>query len=115
MYRPCPYNSDTQEQLWMSIFGDAHDSFCGCDTPYAHALTRMFPEGHKDRQLTVQQIIDRDTKCHFGGTEEGNHGLANTEDAGEGPSKQPEEDGIEDLGDTQIEELIAAADAAIAR
>lgn len=115
MYKPSIYNQDTKQQIWMSIFADSHDQFCCCDTPFAHALTCMFPEGHKDRQLTIQQIINRDTaQCHSGGTEETNHGLADFTREEETPIEQ-KEDALEDLDDVGIEELIAAADAATER
>lgn len=114
MYRPCKYNKETREQLWMSAVGDTHDNFCSCETPYAHALWCMFPEGHKDRNLTIQQIIDRDSTCLSGGNVEISHGLADTGEEEQG-NIPPDEGDLEDLEDTEIEELIAAADAATER
>lgn len=117
LFQPTKYNNETKEQLWMSIFADAHDSICECSTPFAHALWCMFPEGHKDRDLTIAQVITRDTALwHSGGTEEENLGLA---DGGanlpENTEQQPEEERRDSLGDVEIEELIAAADDAITR
>jgi len=60
----------------MSNIADSHDIFCGCNTPFAHLLASIFPPGHQDRNLTVQQILERDyTQCHSGGEEERNLGL----------------------------------------
>lgn len=114
LYKPSTYNVETKQQLWMSVVGDTHDSFCSCDTPFAHALDLMFPVGHTDRNLTVDQIITRDSaRWHSGGTEDKNHGLADGEEEINMP--QREEDDLENIGDEEIEELIAAADAATER
>lgn len=114
LYRPCKYNNETKQQLWMSILGDSHDNFCSCETPFAHALDCMFPIGHSDRNLSVQQIITRDqARWHSGGTEEENHGLADT--AERQPIPEDGADDLENMGDEEIEELIAAADAATER
>lgn len=71
-YKPCTYNQDTKNQLWCSIIADSHDSTCGCDKPFAHLLASIFPPGHADRDLTINQILARDyhTPCHSGGPEE---------------------------------------------
>ncbi len=114
LFKPTKFNNETKQQLWMSIFADAHDSVCECETPFAHALDCMFPTGHRDRQLTIEQIITRDTaQWHSGGIEEENPGLAGGEERIIIPEKQ--EDDLEDIGDEEIEELIAAADAATER
>lgn len=117
LFKPSIYNNDTKQQLWMSIFADSHDSICSCETPFAHALSCMFPEGHRDRQLTVEQIITRDTAlCHSGGTAEENLDLVNTEPTETGATNLRQEEPDEDsLGDVEVEELIAAADDAIIR
>nr|UHS18396.1 MAG: hypothetical protein [Gammatorquevirus sp.] len=116
MFKPSKYNNDTKQQLWMSIFADSHDSICCCETPFAHALQCMFPEGHKDRHLTVDQIITRDlTLWHSGGTDEENHGLADTEQPTSAAIQQREEEEEDILKDEEIEELIAAADDAVTR
>lgn len=114
-FKTTTYNKETLEQLWCSIIGDAHDSICGCIQPYAHLLHIIFPEGHKDLDKTVRQIIQRDLKCHSGGEGETNHGT--TEDktiesaaAATGPTENQGEDIIKD---EELEELIAAANAAI--
>lgn len=114
LYKPCKYNIETKQQLWMSIVGDSHDNFCSCDTPFAHALDLMFPVGHSDRNLTVDQIITRDNiRWHSGGTEEESHGLADGRE--EPPTAPPDADDLENIRDDEIEELIAAADAATER
>lgn len=101
----------------MSVFQDTHDSICECTTGFAHALDLMFPEGHKDRNLTVAQIITRDTALwHSGGTGETSHGLADGKTGPEGDTTEIQEEEKEDsLADEDIEELIAAADDAITR
>ncbi len=68
-HRKSPYNHETKDQMWMSIIGDTHDAICGCDQPFAHLLTNIFPIGHTDRDKTINQIIWRDFKqlCRSGG------------------------------------------------
>lgn len=63
------FNLETKNQLWMSTIADTHDCWCNCDTPFAHLLASIFPPGHRDRILTIQQILSRDYKqlCHSGG------------------------------------------------
>lgn len=110
-YKKCPYNHETQEQMWCSLIGDSHDSFCGCDKPFCHLLASIFPPGHQDRNLTIQQILIRDSQCHSGGEEDASPGMAkdlNIKDSTErkeDPENIKEEDTIEDL-------LFAAAAAA---
>lgn len=72
------YNNETNEQLWMSILSDSHELTCGCDFPFAHLLSIIFPLGHKDRGLTINQILFRDFKeqCHSTGKEGESSGLA---------------------------------------
>lgn len=83
-YKSTTYNFDTKNQLWCSVIADAHDGFCGCQHPFAHLLSSIFPPGHSDRDLTINEILKRDytEQCHSGGKEEENHGLAggDTED-----------------------------------
>lgn len=100
----------------MSIIGDAHDLMCKCETPFAHILHNIFPEGHRDRDKTIREIIQRDIQCLSGGTEEESHGSAG------GEKEQPEERIIieeereEDLiPGEELEELLRAADAAATR
>lgn len=73
-YRKNRYNQETNDQLWMSILSDSHELYCGCDTPFAHLLSNIFPIGHQDRNKSINQILLRDfkqlQKCHSGGGEE---------------------------------------------
>lgn len=108
------YNSDTKHQLWLSTINDIHDTFCCCTRPFAHLLAQLFPEDHKDRHLTVHQIVTREFKAHkclFGGKQEEDGGVA---DAGpstdEGFKLKLEESQEEGFADLNIEELIAAAE-----
>ena len=77
-YKSCPYNEETKNQMWMSSIADTHDSWCNCDTPFAHLLASIFPPGHRDRLLSIQQILERDyqQRCLFGGADAENTGLA---------------------------------------
>lgn len=75
-YRKVKYNGDTLNQMWMSMLADSHDMHCSCNSPFAHLLNSIFPEGHTDRNLTIQQIIQRDLQsCHSGGEEEKDFGI----------------------------------------
>ncbi len=107
-FKPTPYNGCTKNQMWMSMIGDCHDIHCGCNFPFAHLLDSIFPEGHQDRDLTVDSIIKRDLAvCHSGGGEEEDHGLALGTSAANLATKEEKleaEDTKED-----IEELLAAA------
>ncbi len=109
--KPC-YNKETQEQLWQASFADSHDSFCGCTKPVTHLLQLFFPEGHQYRNLTIEQILQKegeDSTCLFGGKEEKD--LCGTEEGH--CSKEKEDIGEqkeEDLTEEAIEELIAVAD-----
>jgi len=68
--------------------------------------------GHKDRDLTINQILLRDyqEKCRSGGTADENHGSAGGGTAG--GFKEIKEDTIEeeDLPKEEIEELLDAAE-----
>lgn len=77
-YKQCPYNEETRNQMWMSSIADTHDSWCNCDTPFAHLLASIFPPGHRDRLLSIQQILERDYKqrCLSGGADAENSGMA---------------------------------------
>ncbi len=77
-YQPTPYNQDTKNQIWMSQLADSHDNICNCKHPFAHLLASIFPPGHKDRDLTINQILARDyrEKCLSGGDEERETGMA---------------------------------------
>lgn len=105
------FNSDTQNQIWMSQLADGHDNFCNCDTPFSHLLSSIFPPGHKDRNLTINQILARDykQKCRSGGTAERNSGGENTEQGAAGENIGQEE---KDFPEEDVEGLLAAAVAA---
>ncbi len=95
----------------MSQLADGHDNFCDCNSPFSHLLASIFPPGHKDRDFTINQILQRDFKeCHSGGTGEESHGLAGGENIEETPIKEEntQEGDVEDL-------LLAAAAAATER
>lgn len=109
-YKPTPFNTDTKNQIWMSQISDSHDNFCHCQSPFAHLLASIFPPGHKDRDLTINQILQRDylQQCHSGGAAEAAGG-----DHADKPTKEKDFKGP-DAGDTDIkqedlEELFAAA------
>lgn len=102
------YNKETKNQLWMTIIQDSHDTCCGCQKPFAHLLDSIFPEGHRDRDKTIEYIIERDKRCLSGGIEEENLGMAggDTKDIKEEePTDNQEREDIDLL-------LAAAADAA---
>lgn len=103
------YNNETKNQLWMSIIADSHDSICNCKTPFAHLLANIFPPGHKDRDLTINQILERDLKekWHSGGDGGENSGGAAEKITSERkdtttPEKEPTEE-------EEIDGLLAAA------
>lgn len=95
----------------MSAINDTHDAFCGCCKPFAHILYNLFPEGHQDLDLTIRQILKRESEnppWHFGGQEEesggGEAGAADTTKEDTSPNTKE--------GDTKekedIENLLAA-------
>ncbi len=116
-FKATPFNDETKTQIWMSQIADSHDNICHCPCPFAHLLASIFPPGHKDRDLTINQILQRDylQLCHSGGKGGESHGLAGGGDAGgfkgikEGPGD------AEDLPGDEVEELIAAAENADTR
>lgn len=113
-YRPSEYNSETKFQLWTTALIDQHDAWCSCCRPMAHLLSGLFPPDHKDYNLTIKQIIEREYNtplCHFSGEEERNFGEGAT---GHGTEEIPtkEEDKEEEKEDLDIEGLIAAAEEA---
>lgn len=112
-YKPPPYNTETLNQIWMSQISDSHDIWCNCESPFAHLLASIFPPDHKDRDLTVSQIIKRDYKqiCHSGGQEEENHGMdaggtASAATAAETRGLEGEE---EEYPGEEIDAMLAAA------
>lgn len=110
-YRKSTWNQETTEQLWLSIINDTHDSICSCTRPFIHLLALLFTEEHKDRHLTIHNIITREFKdhqCLGGGQEETNIGMAIAalQEGEKGDT------GKENLTEEDIEELIAVTDAA---
>lgn len=107
-YKQSYYNFDTKNQLWCSQITDAHDNFCCCDHPFAHLLSTIFPLGHTDRDLTINQILERDYKqCHSGGKEEENGGGAG---AATGPAEDLKKEDEEYIADVELEDLIKATE-----
>ncbi len=108
-YKPTPYNPETLNQIWMSEISDSHDIWCNCNGPFAHLLASIFPPGHQDRDLTINQILKRDYKqqCHSGGDAGESHGMADgkQKDSTDIKREKPEEDFPEE----DIEDLLAAA------
>ena len=105
-FEPPKYNCTGRNQLWIDACLFAHDSWCGCNTPIAHFIDSVLPTGHKDRDLTVEEILSRDLKekCHSGGPEERNGGavVAFATETEEGPTNEEleklfSEDAIQDL------------------
>lgn len=109
-FTPTKYNNETKNQMWMSMIADGHDICCDCNAPFAHLLDSIFPEGHRDRNKTIQQIIDRDIKeCLSGGKEDEDHGMVAGSSAATTEIKREGQE-----GDTEenIQELLdAVADA----
>ncbi len=89
----------------MSGIADSHDSWCNCDTPFAHLLASIFPPGHTDRTRTIQEILTRDFRqqCLSGGADAKNSGTAADIDAAtalqlkEEKQDMSEEENVEDL------------------
>ena len=108
-YSPTKFNQDTKNQLWMSLIADSHDCSCDCDTPFAHLLASIFPPGHKDRDLTINQILQRDytAKCHTGGRDAESHGSGALDTAAATTIK--EENPEENFPEEELTELLAAA------
>ncbi len=104
------YNGITKQQIWLTTVQDSHDIHCGCDKPYAHLLDAIFPEGHKDRKLTIEEIIKRDSQCHSGGDEEEDHGIQLGGSAA--ALADIKEEKQEDSGDAELAALLAAAEEA---
>ncbi len=108
-FKKCSYNEETQTQIWMSQIADSHDNICSCTHPFAHLLASIFPSGHRDRNYTINQILDRDYRelCLSGGGDEEKTGTA---DGGRpDTSANIKEEGEEDLPGDEIEKLLAAA------
>lgn len=100
--------------MWMSMIADGHDICCACLQPFAHLLDSIFPEGHQDRNKTIQQIIDRDYPlCHSGGIEEESHGIPIGGSAANLIHTKEEKDKDIDVEDALMAAAAAAADADI--
>lgn len=110
-FTPTPFNQETKNQIWMSQIADAHDNICHCNHPFAHLLANIFPVGHKDRDLTINQILERDYKerCLSGGEDERKTGGAAS---GTGGGFQGIKDEEEEFQEEEIEDLLTAAAAA---
>lgn len=105
-YKPTKYNGATKQQMWMSIIQDSHDIHCNCTEPFCHILDCIFPSDHKDRHLTIQQIIHRgQLRCHSGGEEEESHGLGVGDSAAALIKPEPTEEDTEE----NLDLLFAAA------
>jgi len=107
-YQPTPYNEDTKNQIWMSQIADSHDNFCNCNYPFCHLLASIFPPGHKDRDLSINQILARDykQKCLSGGEDEGRGGMADNLD---GDAEKDSSDQKENIKEEDTDALFAAA------
>lgn len=92
----------------MSQIADSHDNVCSCDCPFSHLLASIFPPGHRDRDQTINQILERDYKalCLSGGDDAGGHGSAAS---GIKEEKPTEEEKGDSLDGEDIEKLLAAA------
>lgn len=105
------YNNETKEQMWMSIIQDSHDSICSCSFAYSHLLACIFPIGHADRNLSINQIINRDyrEKCQSTGGGDAVFGGAETEHTAAASKNQDikEEDATDDQ---ELAALVAAAE-----
>lgn len=111
-FKPTPYNSDTKTQIWMSMIADGHDIICHCNSPFSHLLATIFPPGHQDRDLTINQILQRDFKQGWhstGGAGESSGGAEGEHHIEKEDIKEEEE---QDLPGDEINELLAAAAAA---
>ncbi len=108
-FTPTPFNNTTKQQIWMSMIADAHDNICHCWHPFAHLLANIFPPGHKDRDLTINQILERDLKekWHSGGEGGENSGGAAEKITSERKDSTPPEK--EPTEEEEIDGLLAAA------
>lgn len=107
-FSPTHFNPETKNQIWMSQIADGHDNICNCNQPFAHLLACIFPPGHQDRDLSINQILQRDykEKCLSGGRDAGDPGLA---DGGDHIKPEPEGNAEEDFQDEGIDAMLAAA------
>lgn len=107
-FEPPNYNLDGRQQLWINVCLNSHDTWCGCDTPLVHLLTCLLPPGHKDRNLTVEELIAKNyqKKWPSGGTED----AAGTNQETTGTEREDTQEDLEKLfSEDAVEELLAAA------
>ena len=106
-----PFNLETKNQIWMSQIADSHDNICYCNHPFAHLLACIFPPGHQDRNLTINQILERDytEKCRGGGDADASGTPTGAGGTAGGFKNIKEESQEEDLPGDEIEELLTAA------
>lgn len=109
-YKPSPYNSETKNQIWTTIFTDAHDEFCGCTEPAAHFLNQLIPPDHPSRHQSIDSFIKscyKRQRCLFGGKEEKDGGEEDTDPGTK--EKLPTKREEEEFENINPEELLAAA------
>lgn len=108
-YKPTKYNPETLNQIWMSEIADSHDIWCDCTGPFAHLLSSIFPPGHRDRDKTINQILERDyIQCHSGGHAEERGGGAVA--SGDDTQNLKQEEDTPNKDEEDIEGLLAAAE-----
>lgn len=108
-YKPTKYNPETLNQIWMSEIADSHDIWCDCTGPFAHLLSSIFPPGHRDRDKTINQILERDyQQCHSGGLAEERGGSAAA--SGDATTDLKQEEDTQKPEEEDIEGLLAAAE-----
>ena len=105
-YCPTPYNKETKNQIWMSQIADSHDNICDCKYPFCHLLASIFPPGHQDRDLSINQILLRDyrEKCLSGGDADKRDGMADL-----GGKEDPIKQEGDDIEERELDGLLAAA------
>ena len=94
----------------MSILSDTHELVCNCHFPFAHLLSIIFPLGHSDRNLTINQILLRDykEKCHSGGAGDASSGMVAAAGPPEKEDTKRNTDGQEE--DADLAALLAAVE-----
>lgn len=109
-FKKTHFNPETQTQIWMSQLADGHDNFCNCQSPFAHLLATIFPPGHQDRDLTINQILKRDyiQQCLSSGKEERDGGIPDGGAGGGNSTNLAEE--IDFIKDEELTEAAAAVD-----
>lgn len=110
-FEPPRYNALTRQQIWIDGCTHSHDTWCGCNKPIAHFIASVLPLGHKDRDLTIKEILLRDLEqsCHSGGTAATAFGIEKTDTHTEGRNTTDIEDLEKIFSEDALEELIDAA------